>query len=718
MERISVIIPMYNAEPYIRRCLQSLFDQTYQNWEAIVVTDGSTDRSLDICQELAAGDRRIHIISQENSGVSAARNRGLDAAVGAYIFFLDSDDAIHPLLLEEMILQATRSNADLLACGQAKLEPDQLDPILRAVSVHEHRPDWKIPSPDISTKLCISEAQIMSGTGGKMIRHAFVRKLRFREDLFLGEDTYFIHQLLRQSIQVAYTTRQWYYYIRHPTSLTRSLVADPRYYDVYRLLQEYDLAAGCDCDAATWEKMLLKRLQANYLLLRQQKDTAGMAALQKIAEAERQRPSFRSQPRHVRKPFEWCFFNYPRYRIYLVARKICSTASQSPAHRVLTGLKHLVYRFCPYISYKIGILTFYCSDNFGAMLQAYGLRTYLRRVSRLEAAIVPYSPPYMTGRHWYIPYVPFTGNNAHIRCWKNALAGWKRHQDMGRDFSRQRANMRRFRRKYLAWNHIPILFTWQLYFQAYQCYVVGSDQIWNPDITLGLRRAYFGAFPGLRKKRVVAYAASLGREALPDQYDQQFASLLSHVDAVSVREAEAIPYLQKFRSDPVPAVLDPVFLLGREEWQQVECLPDRKSFILLYLTEQNPALYAYARQLSQEKDLPVVELKASKWRKDEFITDYTAGPSEFLGYIHQADYVVTNSFHAVAFSIIYQKQFMVFLHSTLGARVLDVLRLHGLENHIYREGADIDAPTDWDAVLARSQENARLSEKFIREQIY
>lgn len=235
---------------------------------------------------------------------------------------------------------------------------------------------------------------------------------------------------------------------------------------------------------------------------------------------------------------------------------------------------------------------------------------------------------------------------------------------------------------------------------------------------MGLQRAYFGAFPSIRKKRVVAYAASLGRDALPEQYDRQFAALLAHVDAVSVREAEAIPYLQKFRSDQVMEAVDPVFLLNQEEWQQVECLPEQKSYILLYMTEYDPRICAYVRRLSVEKGLPVVELRASKWREEEFITDYTAGPAEFLGYIHQADYVVTNSFHAVAFSIIYQKQFAAFLHNTLGARVRSVLRIHGLDDRIYHEGMEIDSPINWTAVLARAEESARQSKRFIHSQIY
>lgn len=318
MEKISVIIPMYNTEPYIRRCLQSLQDQTYRNWEAIVVNDGSTDRSPDICREIAAADPRVRVISQDNGGVSSARNRGLDAAQGAFLFFLDSDDAIHPLLLEEMILQAHRTGADFLACGQAKLRPEQVDPALSTASIHDERPVWKVPPRKESPSLIQTQARFISGAGGKMIRRTTIGNLRFREDLSLGEDTYFVNHLFYQFVQVAYTGQNWYYYTRRPEGLnsSRILCTHPSYYTVYYLLQEYDLAAGDEHAAKTWELVLFKRLRDSYLLQRRAKDAAGMAAIREIAAAEYQRPFFLRLPCRERWLFQLVYFHYPFYKIY------------------------------------------------------------------------------------------------------------------------------------------------------------------------------------------------------------------------------------------------------------------------------------------------------------------------------------------------------------------------------------------------------------------
>ena len=91
-ELISIIIPIFNCEKYIKRCLNSLINQTYKNIEVILIDDGSTDRSSEICKDYSKRDQRIKYIRQNNQGVSAARNRGLDIAKGKYMGFCDSDD--------------------------------------------------------------------------------------------------------------------------------------------------------------------------------------------------------------------------------------------------------------------------------------------------------------------------------------------------------------------------------------------------------------------------------------------------------------------------------------------------------------------------------------------------------------------------------------------------------------------------------------------------
>ena len=113
---ISVIIPVYNVEKYLHRCLDSVIAQTYQNIEIICVDDGSIDESGRICNQYAVRDARIKVIHQENQGLSAARNRGLDAAEGEYIAFVDSDDYILEDMYKKMLDKLLNYNVDLCVC--------------------------------------------------------------------------------------------------------------------------------------------------------------------------------------------------------------------------------------------------------------------------------------------------------------------------------------------------------------------------------------------------------------------------------------------------------------------------------------------------------------------------------------------------------------------------------------------------------------------------
>lgn len=366
---------------------------------------------------------------------------------------------------------------------------------------------------------------------------------------------------------------------------------------------------------------------------------------------------------------------------------------------------------------RAGILTFHCSHNFGAMLQAYGLKSYLN-ANKIKTDLVCYEPFFLMGRHWWFPYIPMQDKAGRRKLEKNM---WRAHRNMGRDFFRQYRNFEWFKKKYLTGAGRRKLFcAGQLSRLPYQCYIVGSDQIWNPDITFGLRSVYFGAFENRRKKKVIAYGASLGGTSMDAQYEEEFSRLLQCVDVISMREQEAIPYVKQFYQKEMTAVLDPVFLLSKETWQKIEKKPDQERYILVYAAESNQELYEYALELSREKGLPALILRSSKWETDqEFLVDYTAGPAEFLGYVHGADYVVTNSFHGVAFSIIYQKKFLAFLHSDRGERTRNILAISGLNERLYQkeEHRGIDADIDWKDVQAKMKESVKHSEDFLTRHI-
>ena len=114
---VSVIIPVYNVKHYIRECIDSVIHQTYSNLDIILIDDGSVDGSDSMCDYYKLKDKRIRVIHQENHGLSAARNAGLDVMLGDFVSFLDSDDSFFPDMIQKMVSGIVKTNSDIIACG-------------------------------------------------------------------------------------------------------------------------------------------------------------------------------------------------------------------------------------------------------------------------------------------------------------------------------------------------------------------------------------------------------------------------------------------------------------------------------------------------------------------------------------------------------------------------------------------------------------------------
>lgn len=125
MERISVIVPVYNVEKYLDKCVQSILNQTYENIELVLIDDGSTDGSSKICDKYGKIDSRVKVIHKENGGLSSARNRGIDEAVGKFITFIDSDDYIHHQMLEILYEGIIKNKSDISICEYRRFDENE-----------------------------------------------------------------------------------------------------------------------------------------------------------------------------------------------------------------------------------------------------------------------------------------------------------------------------------------------------------------------------------------------------------------------------------------------------------------------------------------------------------------------------------------------------------------------------------------------------------------
>ena len=208
--KISIIVPVYNVEDYIEKCIKSILNQVFTEFELILVDDGSTDNSGNICDKYAEKDNRIIVIHKENGGISSARNIGLNIAKGEYIAFVDSDDYINKNMYHTLYNLIIKTQSDIAMCNYKTISKDE------EVNLNE---DQIINSHDIK---CINNIQYLNNLYGKdkvkyivmwnkLYKNEIFRKLRFK-DSRIEEDEFIIHHVLYLSDKIVYIDKNYYYY--------------------------------------------------------------------------------------------------------------------------------------------------------------------------------------------------------------------------------------------------------------------------------------------------------------------------------------------------------------------------------------------------------------------------------------------------------------------------------------------------------------------------
>ena len=174
---ISVIIPVYNADQYLRRCLDSILSQSYTTLEVILIDDGSQDNSPALCDALAQHDARIRVIHQENQGVSAARNTGIAHATGEYIAFVDADDYVANDFFEHLLQAATQQQADIVCCNLTELLNGEVVQLLSLPLVRSSRLVTDLPS--VYADITGNQEAYWSCATCKLIRATIAKKHQF-----------------------------------------------------------------------------------------------------------------------------------------------------------------------------------------------------------------------------------------------------------------------------------------------------------------------------------------------------------------------------------------------------------------------------------------------------------------------------------------------------------------------------------------------------------
>lgn len=315
---------------------------------------------------------------------------------------------------------------------------------------------------------------------------------------------------------------------------------------------------------------------------------------------------------------------------------------------------------------KIGIITFHFVNNFGGALQAYALRKVVTEQCKVETEIIDY-------RNWFIRLTDFV-RIFPISCnFKEIVSGLKtmpkriaRKRKFNQFVQQNNPLSRRYNNRWQIKKHIP----------DDDKYICGSDQIWNPLLTMGIVPTYYMAFEKDSGKKI-AYAPSFGTDGIAKCFEKTIASYVMQIGHLSVREKSGQELIKRLTGRDAVRLIDPAFLLNKEQWGEIAVPPmQSEPYILLYIMQKDDEVYSYVKEIKEQKKIKIVEISRYGYKPkfvDESLVDI--GPAEFLGLFQNAEYVCTNSYHGLAYSLIFEKDFCLVPCKRFRARIDNMLEL-------------------------------------------
>ncbi len=360
----------------------------------------------------------------------------------------------------------------------------------------------------------------------------------------------------------------------------------------------------------------------------------------------------------------------------------------------------------------VKIYTITCHDvyNPGASLQAYALATYLK-ILGCQVEIIDYKPDYLS-RHYSLSVI---GNRRYDRpLLREIYLLLKLPGRLKALYSKRKAEFDRFKTELLPLT--PRRYSSNEDLKANlpraDVYFAGSDQIWNCFFQNGRDPAFYLDFAPESAVKA-SYAASFATDDVPREWEPQVKKWLSRLDAVSVREDSGVQIVEKMGVHGVTQVLDPVFLLSKVKWEQMsERLLFHDKYILLYDFDRNECLAKAARKLAREKGWKVFSCLSNPFADRCFDQ---CGPLSFLSLVKNAELVMSNSFHATAFSVIFEKNFWVVdRKEPINARMRDLTRLLGVPERMFSDyDVELLEPVNYGTIAPIVEKQIEKSKDFI-----
>ena len=380
---------------------------------------------------------------------------------------------------------------------------------------------------------------------------------------------------------------------------------------------------------------------------------------------------------------------------------------------------------------KIGIITVHNSPSYGASLQSFALWKYLDGLSGCECEIIDLYRPYQKEYAKSDVFVSYNDKTtkSEYQFKRSIINIIKRILHYHIDVKLNSSDLRRLER-FNEFNKVislskPYFGPDELYNDPplYDVYISGSDQIWNPEQPWSMEPYFLTFAPKNRIK--ISYASSIGLKELPKGVAQDYKRWLSDYRAIGVRENSAKTLLASFGVQST-VVCDPTFLLDSSYWKKISVTPKERDYILLFILQQDNTLINYAIKVAKESGKQLILLCQDGITSDHYKLVPDAGPKEFIGYIGNANLVITNSFHGTAFSIIMNvNNFFAYVSPSnkRGSRLIDLLATYELSNHLlnsnlHQSYSDLKRISiDHEKVLSIMASERKRSQTFIKENI-
>lgn len=319
---------------------------------------------------------------------------------------------------------------------------------------------------------------------------------------------------------------------------------------------------------------------------------------------------------------------------------------------------------------KIAIITFHRAINYGAVLQAYALQNCLKGLG-YDAFEIDYVPSQEIQKYKLISLKRIKNPKRFFMDIISFPENLKKHNkfrkflDSNISLTSNKYNLSELK------NNPPLA----------DVFITGSDQVWNYELLNGIDDAFFLNFGCEKFSKKISYAASIGKEFFLECNYTVLKNYLFDFYGISVREKTAIKALEKLGIENAVTVCDPVFLNERCIWNKL-CKKqyNKQKYILSYMLSKSDEYCKMVSLLAKKLNLKVVCFEKKPHYDCEFEKEFSAGPDEFVNLIRDAEYVITTSFHATAFSIIFEKKFFVYPYSKTSSRVTDLLEKLDLSN--------------------------------------